>query len=77
MWPFAKTEKRGASYSEAVSNLLFSIATGKHPVPHLTAAAESACGILARGLSTARVRGVRTEALTPSMARLCRTAVDS
>ena len=64
-WPF-KSEKRSASYSEAVSNLLFNIATGKHPLPHLTAAVESASGLLGRGLSTAKVSGVRTEALTPS-----------
>ena len=67
MWPFAKTEKRSASYSEVVSALMLSIATGKHPVPHLTAAVESACGLLGRGLSTARVRGLRTEALTPAL----------
>ena len=48
-WPFSKPEKR-ASYSEALSGLLFTLATGKHPVPHLTAAAESACGFLGRGL---------------------------
>ena len=64
-WPFSKPEKRGASYSEAVSNLLFSIATGKHPLPHLTAAVESASGLLGRGLSMAKVKGQRTEGLTP------------
>ena len=65
MWPFSKTEKRGASYSEAVSNLLFNIATGRHPLPHLTAAVESASGLLGRGLSMAKVKGQRTEGLTP------------
>ena len=65
-WPFSKTEKRSASYSEAISSFLFNVATGKHPLPHLTAAVESASGILGRGLSTAKVSGVRTEALTPA-----------
>lgn len=64
-WPFSKTEKRSANYSEATASALFSIATGKHP-PNLTSAVEASSGILGRGLSTAKVGGVRTEALTPA-----------
>ena len=66
MWPFSKTEKREVSYSEAISNILFNVATGKHPLPHLTGAVESSAGLLGRGLSTAKITGDHTSALTPA-----------
>ena len=65
-WRKEKTEKRSASYSEVVGDLLLNSVTGKHPLPYLTAAAESASGILGRSLSMAEVKGQRTGGLTPS-----------
>ena len=67
-WPFSKTEKREADFSDAVVQALLSRAAGSGPiVPSATAAFESGAGLISRAFSSASIEGDASPVLTASL----------
>ena len=79
IWPFNRTEKRASSYTDTLTSLLLSQATGATTASATaTAAAEAASGLVARAFASAEISGPEpyTMGLTPGcMALLGRALI--
>ena len=66
MWPFSRTERRQASYTDGVVAAILARATGTHADP---AAVEAAAGALARAFASAEITPVTrtTRVVTPDV----------
>ncbi len=69
MWPFSRTERRQASYTDGVVAAILARATGTHADPTATAAVEAAAGALSRTFASADVSPMTsaTRAVTPDV----------
>ena len=69
MWPFSRTERRQAGYTDGVVQALLSRASGTHADPAATAAVEAAAGALSRAFASADVTPLTpaTRGITPDV----------
>ena len=69
MWPFSRTERRQASYTDGVVEALLSRASGTHADVAATAAVEAAAGALSRAFASAEItpNSPATSGLTPDV----------